>query len=122
MRPTSPFDHEPDRELGRALRSLLTTRDDAAFTRRVLAVSPWPQVGAGDWWEVLVEWSRPGLAAAAILAAVAGFWLGRTTSGVPQQLGLEEALLPVVSAAALDTVNTPPENDGVLAASFGNLP
>ena len=119
MRPTSPFDHEPDRELGHALRALLTAPDDAAFTRRVLGVTPWPQVGTTDWWEVLGSWSRPGLAAAVLLAALAGFWLGRSTN-TPAQLGLEEALLPRVTAAALDTVNTSPDMDGVLAASFGN--
>ena len=122
MRPTSPFDHEADRELGHALRSLLTTPDDAAFTRRVLSVSPWPQVGSGEWWEVLGDWSRTGLVAAALLAALAGFWMGRTTNTAPQQLGLEEALLPRVPVAALDTVNIPPANDAILAASFGNLP
>ena len=121
MRPTSPFDHEPDRELGRALRSLLTAPDDAAFTHRVLAVKPWPQVGGGEWWEVLGDWARTGLVAAVLLAALAGFWLGRSTHA-PAQMGLEEALLPRVTAATLDTVNTPPDMDGVLAASFGNLP
>jgi hypothetical protein len=121
MKPTSPFDHEPDRELGRALRTLLNSRDDAAFTQRVLAVASWPQPGASDWWEVLSAWARPGLAAAVLLAAVAGFWLGRSTSATPQ-LGLEEALLPGVTAAALDTVNTPPDENAVLAGSFGNLP
>ena len=119
MKPTSPFDHEPDRELGRALRTLLSSRDDAAFTERVLAVTPWPQVGATDWWEELSAWARPGLAAAVLLAAMAGFWMGRSTGGATQ-LGLEEALLPVVPAAALDTVNAPPDNDAVLTASFGN--
>ncbi|HEY2825925.1 MAG TPA: hypothetical protein VGI83_10300 [Gemmatimonadales bacterium] len=118
MRPTSPFDHEPDRELGRALRDLLESRDDAAFTRRVLGVTPWPQVGVGDWWDVLGGWSRPGLAAAVLLAAVAGFWMGRSTNGTTP-MGLEEALLPRVTTAALDTVNTPPDLD-VLTASFGN--
>lgn len=119
MRPTSPFDHEPDRELGRALRAILASDDDAAFTERVLAVAPWPQQGAGDWWEVLGTWSRPGLAAAMLLAAAAGFWLGRSTGPTPQ-LGLEEALLPRVTTAALDTVNAPPDMDVILAASFGN--
>ena len=122
MKPTSPFDHEPDRELGRALRSLLSGPggDDAAFAQRVLAVAPWPQLGA-NWWDVLGSWSRPGLAAAVLLAALAGFWLGRT-SGVSPQLGMEEALLPRVTSAVLDTMNTPPDMDVVLAASFGNQP
>ena len=118
MKPTSPFDHEPDRELGHALRKLLSSADDAAFTRQVLAVAPWPQLGV-DWWDVLGTWSRPSLAAAVLLAALAGFWLGRTSGG-SAQLGMEEALLPRVTAAALDTIDTPPDMNVVLAASYGN--
>ena len=72
----SPFDHRPDRRLGKALRELLTPKDHDAFVSQVVAnarreferaMSPSP-------WDVLGAWMRPGLAAAAVLvlATLAG--------------------------------------------------
>lgn len=75
----SSFDHRPDPELGAVLRQALETVDDAAFARRVVAAAE-PILGrdrSADWWEVLVRWIRPELAAASLaLLAGAVLWLG----------------------------------------------
>lgn len=64
----SPFDHEPDVELGRMLREELTGPAPEAFLRRLrLAVA-----GAerGDQWDVLAGWARPRAMALAIAAGL----------------------------------------------------
>jgi len=77
MRP-SPFDHRQDRELGDALRLALTGQNEEAFVNSVVACAALLQAGgfdSGDWWDILSEWARPGLAAAAIgLAAATALW------------------------------------------------
>jgi hypothetical protein len=69
----SPFDAEPDAELGRLLRERLTGAEPEAFLRRLrLVVAATP---AGDEWDVLAAWARPRVMA---MAVAAGFllWLG----------------------------------------------
>ncbi len=67
----SPFESRPDETLGRLLREHLTGPDSAAFIVRLrralrdaLVESPW---------ESLSRWSRPGLVAAGVAAAVLGW-------------------------------------------------
>lgn len=81
MNPTSPFDHRPDPVLGAALRAALATEDDAAFARRVVHAAEADLGGAGLWWQALSAWARPGLVAALLLVAAAGFWAGTAVRG-----------------------------------------
>jgi hypothetical protein len=105
----SPFDHEPDLELGRLLREALTGPRPEAFLRRLrLAVA-----GAErDQWDVLAGWARPRVMA---MAVAAGFllWLGAWFSQVKApDAGVTVASLPahtVVSSA-------PPAVDEIMAA------
>lgn len=113
MRTTSPFDHQPDRELGLALREVLTASDDAAFATRVLAAATWPVPRAqSEWWDVLGGWARQGMAAAALLIGVGAFMLSRgirDTDGI-----LEEPLVASDSTPALFASSVPPDVDLVL--------
>jgi hypothetical protein len=123
----SPFDHRPDRELGKALRSVLSGADEAAFVQRVLDRVAQVQTGGSlgpVWWEVLDDWARPGLAAAA-LGLVAGvmFWIGGLTLGGETAAVLGDPLQAVgdsgVPAALLATAQPPSLNE-VLALGLGN--
>jgi hypothetical protein len=67
-----PFDPGRDSELGDALRRLLTQPDDAGFAARVVARLP-DRTSLRD---QLARWARPGVAAAVLLAALGGYWLG----------------------------------------------
>jgi hypothetical protein len=69
---SDPFDAGRDAELGDALRRLLTQADDAAFAARVVARLP-DRVSLRD---QLARWARPGVAAAVLVAALGGYWLG----------------------------------------------
>lgn len=69
---SEPFDPGRDPELGDLLRRLLTEDDDAAFAARVMARLP-DQTTLSD---QLARWARPGVAAAILAAAFAGYWLG----------------------------------------------
>jgi hypothetical protein len=111
----SEFEHRPDVELGAALREALTPADDPAFVQRVVAAA-----GAmpAAWWEVLRGWARPGLAAALMLAALAGFWLGRSTAPAPVAAE-DEPVLEGEHVAALFASPRPPDVDLVLAATRG---
>ncbi|HXW96703.1 MAG TPA: hypothetical protein VEI47_03895 [Gemmatimonadales bacterium] len=67
-----PFDSQPDPVLGELLRRHLAPQStDAAFADRVLARLP----QRGSLWEVLARWARPGIAAAALIGALLGYWL-----------------------------------------------
>ncbi len=68
----SPFGHERDAELGALLRSHFEGDQHAAFVARVRA-----GVTAGPL-DILGAWMRPGIAAAAVIALAAGWYL---TSG-----------------------------------------
>jgi hypothetical protein len=81
MNSTSPFDHRPDPVLGAALRAALATDDDAAFARRVVEAAEADLGSAGLWYQELSAWARPGLVAALLAVAAAGFWLGAMTLG-----------------------------------------
>lgn len=102
-----------DRQLGDALRAVLTRPDEEAFVRRVLA-----RLGeTGTWWEVLGQWARPGLAAALLLAVVGGFWLGSRVLP-PAGVALEDTPAAAGTAgrmAALLNAPEPPAVDVILA-------
>lgn len=120
----SPFDHRQDRELGDALRSVLSGRDEAAFVRRVLdsASKSGGQIyGGAEWWEVLSAWARPGLAAAVIgVAAAAIMWFAGVRNS--QIADTPPPDLVQASAGIPETFLTtqPPLLDEVLAMEFGN--
>lgn len=89
----SPFEQQPDEELGRMLREQLTGPAPESFLRRMrLAVA-----GAerGDQWDVLSGWARPRVMA---MAVAAGFllWLGTWIAGAvqPTEPALTIASLP----------------------------
>ena len=78
MSDTSPFDHRPDPELGRALEEALSAPDDERFARQVMAAAD-SVLGADaseSWWQELTAWARPGLVAAMLLIAAGAFWMG----------------------------------------------
>jgi hypothetical protein len=112
------FDHRPDPELGAALREALSLPDDEGFARRVMAAAG----AAPVFWEVLGAWIRPGLAAALVLSAAAGFWLGRSYGraevladlGDPVPAGADSSDVAALFASAQD-----PDVDQVLAATRG---
>lgn len=107
----SPFDHEPDPELGRMLREALTGPEPEAFLHRLrLALA-----GAerGDQWDVLAGWARPRAIAVAVAAGFV-LWLGTWFSwAAPSaEAGTRMASLPahtVVSSA-------PPAVDEIMSA------
>lgn len=96
MSDTSPFDHQPDAELGRHLRDALAGADEAAFVRQVMrsAEHVYGDVLPGQWWGVLTAWARPGLVAAMLVVAAMAFWAGLA-------VGRSE------SAAAIATLSDP---------------
>lgn len=107
----SPFDHEPDPELGRMLREALTGPAPEAFLRRLqLAVS-----GAqrGNEWDVLAGWARPRAMA---MAVAAGFllWLGAWFAGAvsPADSGVTMASLPAHTVVS----SQPPAVDEIMSA------
>jgi hypothetical protein len=124
MKPTSPFDHRPDLELGEALRRVLDAGDHADFARRVVAAAEplFGTAGAGEsWWDVLSAWARPAVAAALALAAAATLWLVAASGGNETEVTLEDALRPAdeTDAAAVLVVGlNPPDLDLILAASL----
>ena len=123
----SPFDHRPDRELGRALKSVLSGADEETFVQRVLErVAEMRGNGSPGlaWWEVLDVWARPGLVAAA-LGLVAGvlIWTGGLAFGGQTTIALGDPLQSVrdsgVPATFLATAQPPSLNE-VLALGLGN--
>jgi hypothetical protein len=107
MTPTSPFDHRPDPVLGAALRAALATDDDAAFTRRVVAAAEADLGSAGLWYQELSAWARPGLVAALLAVAAAGFWLGAMAQGRGAPVNGATALGDPLTAADSDRLAVP---------------
>lgn len=68
-----PFNHERDVELGAVLRAHLDAGDAAAFSARVRGALQ-AEAAAGPF-DLLGRWMRPGLAAAAVVALLAGWWI-----------------------------------------------
>lgn len=122
MSEQSPFDQQrPDAQLGDALRQLLSASDNAAFVRRVLAEVD--ATGAATWWGVLGGWARPAIAAALVLFALVGFWIGRTWNA-PIPASYEDPLSGVAATAggapSLFDSSAPPSMDVLLAVSGGH--
>ena len=106
----SPFDHEPDPELGRMLREALTGPAPEAFLRRLRVAA----AGAdrGDQWDVLAGWARPRAMA---IAVAAGFllWLGTWFTRSPAaDAGVTMASLPAHTVVS----SQPPAVDEIMAA------
>jgi hypothetical protein len=115
---SSPFDHKPLQDLGRALREVLETGDNRAFVARVMR-----DVRAfhasrllGGWWEVLGAWARPGLAAAAVLVALAvGLSISANSPGTVDEVTADDALR-ATEASVLTIAADPPDVEFILAA------
>jgi hypothetical protein len=69
---SEPIDPGRDPQLGEALRRTLTQADDVAFAARVVARLP----DRATLRDQLARWARPGVAAAMLVAALGGYWLG----------------------------------------------
>lgn len=99
-----PFDSTPDPALGAILRRHLDGQGDhAAFAARVRARLP----QSGSLWDILARWARPGIAAAALAAALLGYWvvLRDTGPGGPEPGGeLAATGRPLDSDAMMSTV------------------
>jgi hypothetical protein len=120
---SSPFDHQPDHELGAALRAALDAGDNHAFVQRVTAAGG-SQLAepSGVWWGVLGPWARPGMAAALALIAAMGFWLGNRSlrGGVPAELDDPiQAAGGLLEVPALLAGQTAPDMDVVLGVALG---
>ena len=120
----SPFDHHQDRELGDALRSVLSGRDEAAFVQSVVANAALQQdhvVDDGDWLEILGGWARHGLAAAAIgLAAAAILWFSGSPGTDSGTTFLADPLQASVDIPAAFLTAQAPDLNEVLALELGN--
>ena len=122
----SPFDHNPDTELGDALRELLSADAESQFVGKVVAAAEqvYGEVAPARTISVLVEWARPGLVAAMLLLALGAFslgiWVGRT--GAVAEATLGDPLAPDAdqpSVPALMAGQEEPDWDVVLAAAWG---
>lgn len=107
---TTPFDNQPDPELGRLLRERLTGPAPEAFLRRLRwAVA----ADRADQWDVLAGWARPRVLAAAIAA---GFllWLGAwfADMGRSPDPGTTMASLPAQAVVSAQ----PPAVDEIMLA------
>lgn len=104
----SPFSAAPDPELGAALRDALTLPHDGAFVARVMA-----RLGQRDrgWDDVLAGWFWQGLAAASLVAMLAGWaaFAPGATAGESQES---------VAVQLLDGAR--PGSDLLLTAMAGN--
>jgi hypothetical protein len=104
MMPDDSFDGGPDPALGSLLRAHLDgDGNHAAFAARVLARLP----ESGNLWEVLARWTRPGIAAAVLAAALTGYWLVLQES---------DAAEPAAELAATDQ---PLDRDALLGVVLG---
>jgi hypothetical protein len=107
----SPFDHEPDPELGRMLREALTGPEPEAFLHRLRVAAA--TADRGDQWDVLAGWARPRVMA---MAVAAGFllWLGTWTTRATTATdpGVTVASLPAHAVVSSQT----PRVDEIMAA------
>lgn len=124
MNKTSPFDHRQDRELGDALRSALTGSDEEAFVRRVVTAASavdLRHVDGGDWLEILNDWARPGLvAAAAGMIAAAVLWWSGAQAPTDTTAALADPLQASVEIPAAFLASQEPDLNEVLALELGN--
>ena len=125
MTTNSPFDHRPDPNIGDPLREVLTMDGEKKFVHAVLARAEAHFLGEvpnGQWWSVLGDWVRPGLAVAAGLAAAAILWTGLTPGSILPPASLAN---PIAESAEELTIppwladQTAPEVEVVLASASG---
>ena len=120
----SPFDHRQDRELGEALRSVLSGSDEVEFVQSVMASAALLQDrvdDGGDWLDILGAWARPGLAAAAIgMAAAATFWWSGSRGADNESALLADPLQASIEIPAAFLAAQPPDLNEVLALELGN--
>lgn len=109
MKEPLPFDHRPNPLIGDALRQVLEPGDAAEFVARVLARAE--QVRAPSWDAVLARWARAGVAAAVLVAAAAGYLVGRAAGTPTGRPSLDDALLAPAQ---------PGDVEIVLASVIGN--
>ncbi len=107
MRQLDPFESAPDPALGRLLREHLDPDDHEAFVTRVLAAIGAAHPVAG-YWEFVVRWSRPGIAAAVLLAAGLALGVGSAFREETEPVSLAEAISPAETAADVLTAQAPP--------------
>jgi hypothetical protein len=106
----SPFDNQPDEELGHALRTVLTGPEPEAFLQRLKGSIA--GVEQGSQWDILAAWSRPRVMLAAIAAAFLlwfGSWMAISPSPEP---GVLVASLPAHTVLSPQ----PPPVDEILSA------
>lgn len=103
-----PFDHRHDQVLGTALREALSAEDHPAFVARVTAALAMPRAVH---WDVLVSWSRHGIA----IACMAAVGVGLLVSVMQPPMDLL-ASVAGPSARELVTTVTPP-NPGIVLVS-----
>lgn len=107
----SPFEHQPDPELGRMLREALTGPEPEAFLRRLRVAAAGAE--RGDQWDVLAGWARPRVLAVAVAA---GFllWLGAwfVVPGSLADGGVTMASLPAHTVVSAQ----PPAVDEIMSA------
>jgi hypothetical protein len=89
----NPFGHERDAELGALLRTHLEGDRQAEFVLRVRAGLQ-AQLAAGPF-EILGAWMRPGIAAAAVIAVAAGWYL---TTGTRTEVATSSTPVEVFAA------------------------
>jgi hypothetical protein len=106
----SPFDNEPDEELGRLLRAELTGSAPEAFLARLRLAVAGAEPG-GSQWEVLASWLRPRVMAAAIAAALL-LWFGSWLAGSPADTGTMVAQFPAHTVLSPQ----PPQVDEIMSA------
>jgi hypothetical protein len=108
MTTDNAFDNRPDPALSAILRRQLGgDRDNKEFAARVLASLP----SSGGLWEVLARWSRPGIAAMVLMAALMGYWLVlRNVDPAARE--------PTGELAATDR---PLDNDALLSVVLGTI-
>jgi hypothetical protein len=90
MHPDLPDQSAPDEVVGRLLRESLEGENAAGFAARVLEALHMERRDSA--FDVLARWTRPGLAAAALLALAVGLWLGIAMGR--QSAALDDDLLP----------------------------
>lgn len=115
------FDHRPDPELRAALRDALqpAAGTEAAFVARVLAGYDAALLQRTvPTWQVLAGWARPGVAVAALAAALAGVLLGRSLRTPEPPATFDAAMAPASGPglSALVTAQDPPDASVLFAS------
>lgn len=108
MTKPSPFNHQPDPELGQVLREALAPTDPVAFTNRVLAGFDEAQRRGLPFFDILAGWARIGVVAA-VAVAIASMWLHRPAHLMESRATIDDVLAeePVPAALAASPVPDP---------------